>query len=513
MSADADLQAILRANLKQFLDEDLDRRIQREPFTAVYDPTWEPGATETADEADLRAIRNAQDSLRRDLKMNTLDDLVLIAARRLLKSHNLPEDLLGRLSYGLLETAIKGWEAVERRTLGTEPLVLSNDTATASTPLPAPAMAQQAAPSPPVPALPLASSFAEAFSDWCRDSSGLRAGPHRQAQVSVAMFLEIVGDKPIDQFTPADGELLRTTLRKLPAVYRKSPKDKGKSIQTIIDEAPPDAPKLAEKTIKRHFWAASRFFEFLTETGRLPRTHQNPVRGFTFKAKGPARTQNDMWSGDELVKLFAAPIWTGCKRTRRAEQGDEIIRDALFWLPLLGLYHGNRLEEFAQLRRSDVGQEDGVWFLNITDEDGRSIKNEQSRRKVPLHSELMRMGFLQYVEATAPAPKDSLFPELKPEGVDSKLGYKITKQFTRYRQIIGVYRKGLNYHSFRHGVTTKLYAADVNEGWIDLLTGHEGGGESRKRYLKGVPMPKLKEAIEKVTWPELDLSGLYVDGM
>ena len=71
-------------------------------------------------------------------------------------------------------------------------------------------------------------------------------------------------------------------------------------------------------------------------------------------------------------------------------------------------------------------------------------------------------------------------------------------------------RRGLEYHSLRHGTTTKLYQANVSEAWVDLLTGHsDEGGESRKRYLKGVPLPQPRTAIERVTRPELDLSPLY----
>jgi hypothetical protein len=117
-----------------------------------------------------------------------------------------------------------------------------------------------------------------------------------------------------------------------------------------------------------------------------------------------------MWSGDELRKLFASPIWTGSNPFFRSRPGDKIIRDALFWLPLLGLFHGNRLEEFAQLRREDVRQEAGVPYIRISDEDGRQLKNEQSRRDVPLHPELIRLGFLDYV-AEATASTGSGFPE------------------------------------------------------------------------------------------------------
>jgi integrase len=205
-----------------------------------------------------------------------------------------------------------------------------------------------------------------------------------------------------------------------------------------------------------------------------------------------------MWTGVELTKLFTSPIWTGCHPFFRSRPGDQIIRDARFWLPLLGLYHGNRLEEFAQLRREDVGIRDGVPYLRITDEDGRQLKNEQSRRDVPLHLELIRMGFLDYVARATNQPRDQVFSELRPGGRDRKLGYTFSKQFSAYRAAIGLRRRGLDYHSFRHGVTTKLYQADVSEAWIDLLTGHDqGGGESRRRYLKGVPLPQLRNAVNR----------------
>jgi hypothetical protein len=136
----------------------------------------------------------------------------------------------------------------------------------------------------------------------------------------------------------------------------------------------------------------SRFFAFLVETGRLPKTADNPGRGFTFNTKSVARKQRDMWTGEELTKLFASPVWTGCNSYFRARPGEEIIRDARFWLPLLGLYHGNHLEEFAQLRREDVALADGVPYLRVTDEDGpaggtsrastsRHRRNERAARR------------------------------------------------------------------------------------------------------------------------------------
>lgn len=123
MSAEAEIQAILKANLKRFLDEDLERRMTRKPFSAVYAHWWESGDPQTSDEADLRAIRDAQDSLRRDLAQNSPAEMGDYAAA-LIKERGLPPDLRNHLAYGLIEAALKGWEIAERRTLGQEPLVM-----------------------------------------------------------------------------------------------------------------------------------------------------------------------------------------------------------------------------------------------------------------------------------------------------------------------------------------------------------------------------------------------------
>lgn len=503
-----DLNTVLRDYLREFLKEDLERRMDRRQGTPVYGYWWSPGDPGTAAEADLQAIRMSRDSLAYDLASNDPKEME-DEARRLIHKHHLPDTLLRPLAYGLLEAAIQGWNVVERRTLGIEPLVFDTSGSPASPPT------QQSSVDEPQPAkssAPLASSLAAAFGEWGRASGGWRANGESQAITSVGMFLEVCGDRPIDTYTRADGDLFRTTLRKLPTHYRKSPADRAKPLSQIIAEADAcNARRIGDKTVKRHFWALSRFFGFLIETGRLPQDTENPGQGFTFNVRGAARKQRDMWTGAELTKLFTSPIWSGCHPHFRSRPGTEIIRDSRFWLPLLGLFHGNRLEEFAQLRRSDVGQDDGVWYLHITDEDGRQLKNEQSRRMVPLHSELILIGFLEHVAGATTNPNGQVFPELRPGGKDRKLGYYFSKQFSAYRLAIGVRRPGLDYHSFRHGVTTKLYEAEVNEAWIDLLTGHdEAVSESRRRYLKGIPLSQLRGAIERVRWPELDLSHLYV---
>jgi hypothetical protein len=162
-------------------------------------------------------IRNARDGLVRDLAENDPKDMEEYA-ERLARQHGLPRHLVRQLAYGMIEAAITGWAVAERRTLGTEPLVFSTEAAPDPVPQPTPPATDRSGPS--KPSRPIASSLVDAFGEWGRKSSNWRAGAESQAKVSVSMFLEVCGDRPIGDYTRADGDEFRTTLRSLPAVYR-----------------------------------------------------------------------------------------------------------------------------------------------------------------------------------------------------------------------------------------------------------------------------------------------------
>jgi integrase len=84
------------------------------------------------------------------------------------------------------------------------------------------------------------------------------------------------------------------------------------------------------------------------------------------------------------------------------------------WLPLLGLFTGARLGELCHPLVSDVQCAEGIDYINLTDEgDEQAIKTVGSRRRVPIHPELVRLGFLDYVKGRKAAKDERLFPLLK----------------------------------------------------------------------------------------------------
>ena len=296
---------------------------------------------------------------------------------------------------------------------------------------------------------PLLSQVLPGFLDFMSKQEGWRGQTLAQNRATYDMFVQCCGDKPVTEYQRKDLAAFYDLLRALPKLYSKSAEWRGLPLAEIAERSKDkDDERLTITTVKRHFSALGRLFAYLKRRGEY--LGDNPAYGFEFPDKRRTRAKRSMWGGELLTKLFASPVWTGCfSEARRSRPGKLIIKDEKYWLPLLGLYHGNRLEEFAQLHRADVRQEDGIWFFDINDKGNKQVKNEQSKRRVPLHPELHRLGFLGYVERIAPNLDDRVFPLLQPGGPDQKLGYFFTKWWSTYRKDVGVYEKGLDYHSFR----------------------------------------------------------------
>ena len=113
----------------------------------------------------------------------------------------------------------------------------------------------------------------------------------------------------------------------------------------------------------------------------------------------------------DLRRLLASPLDTDPVWLPDAGGGE-----ASFWMPLVALFSGARMEEIGQLLTSDIKRDRGVPYFHITtladdeDEDAgskqqpagvagqqKSLKTEAARRCVPVHPTLIAIGFLDFV--------------------------------------------------------------------------------------------------------------------
>lgn len=316
-----------------------------------------------------------------------------------------------------------------------------------------------------------------------------------QARKSYELFVQIAGDRPVTNYTREDAGYFRETLQRLPALYAKSAKYRGMTVNEISSACTDDEPRIQQKTVKRHFSALSSLWEDLIAKGAVD---ANIFGGFRFKSNKKASEDRSMWADAELQPLFASPVWSGCLSAgRRSTPGSLIIKDAKYWVPLIGLYSGMRQEEICQLHLEDIEREEAITFFNLNDRPPRKLKNRNAVRRVPVHSKLIELGLMKRLKELSLKRETLLFPELKPGGADDRLGHDFSKWFTRYRKNIGIYRPGLDFHSLRHTATTLMHRAGVERTLIDELTGHSTAGET-SRYTKGASLNQLQSAIETI---------------
>jgi integrase len=169
---------------------------------------------------------------------------------------------------------------------------------------------------------------------------------------------------------------------------------------------------------------------------------------------------------------------------------------------LLLLWTMARREEIGQLTVADVQEEDGISFLRITDEESlqQNLKNEGSRRWVPIHRDLIRLGLMEYVDSIRKAGHVRLFPDLMKgkngfsDAPGKWLARVITKTVSDDPALVA--------HSLRGGGITKLHGVGVADNVVKYIVGHTDGGVHETHYVKRelIPLRLLKDGIDQLDY-------------
>jgi integrase len=178
------------------------------------------------------------------------------------------------------------------------------------------------------------------------------------------------------------------------------------------------------------------------------------------------------------------------------------------WVPWLSAYTGARLEEICQALVTDVRHDKGIWYLDICGGPGKSLKNLGSARRVPLHSALIRDGFLDYLRSVS--NDGLLFSDVRPDRFGRKSG-NVSKWYGRWSRKLGITDPRKVAHSWRHRFKDLCREAHVDKSVNDALTGHVNGSVG-DQYGKGYSLRILAEAIERLP-DQIGATGLEVDNI
>jgi len=365
----------------------------------------------------------------------------------------------------------------------------------------------------PVVTTPIGPPIGSLIEPFCREkerSAKVSAKTLGDYRVSLTLFLQEVGaDTPIDAITADQVVSFKDLLLRCPTNFRKRLGTDEVREAVRLNEARPEGDRLDTldpKTINEKYLSNLKTFFTWARTNR--RIKESPAEGVRAEQpKTDAADERHPFSIDDLKAIFAAPVFTGCRSERfRLEAGTCRPRDHYFWAPLIALFAGCRLNEIGQLAASNIVELNGMPHFAITDDgEGQRVKSAAGRRMIPVHPELIRLGFLDYAKGTG---SGRLFPAWA-LGADGYYSSSFSKWFSRFLGTVGVKTGKKSFHSFRHSFKDALRAARLDDRTQDLFMGHDDGSVQR-RYGSGTPIREASEDFLRVVYIGLDLNRLAV---
>ena len=329
-------------------------------------------------------------------------------------------------------------------------------------------------------------SLGGAIEDFLKENaSNWTAKTLAQNKAYLSILLEYFGDShPVASITKQDASEVKKLVLALPANRNTIPKLKAMTLQQLTME--PGLKKISTRTINSHIQMFKMFFDWTEAHGYTPTTHFERMKVKQIK-------------GGETGRMAFTPEQSLRVYTELTQNTSGLVRkESHKWGMVLGMFTGARLNEICQLELDDLKREGELFYLHITDEgdEKKRVKTKAGRRKVPLHSELLKLGFLDFVETRKPGTR--LFPDYSYSpngGYGRNLGRWCNESFLPK---LGIKDRDRVFHSFRHTLVTRLHQADVADPVVKSIVGHARQGVTQAVYNKeGYTLQQLKDAIDR----------------
>lgn len=246
--------------------------------------------------------------------------------------------------------------------------------------------------------------------------------------------------------------------------------------------------KLKPQTVKSRLTHVAAIWRESRINQKIDRSIVDPFEGLYVKVDDNAGSSRQQFSDTELRKIFSVPPL----KTARA-----ISIHAGYWLPLLALYHGSRLEEVTGLEVVDIEGVGSELVLHIRENTIRPrLKHrKKSERSFPVHPVLIELGFSAYVAAARNAGIFALFPSFA-------RGDTFGEEFvTHVKKLLSpALGRLVGMHCFRHNFETARRNARMDASAANYITGRRIDAGSAALYGGPAGLGELKEELSKIDY-------------
>lgn len=254
---------------------------------------------------------------------------------------------------------------------------------------------------------------------------------------------------------------------------------------------------LSKKTANKHLSFLNGLFVKLREWGEIPNHLALPTEGISAYAKGEKKKATKAnayqpFTLREISQIYNPATLHALKKPHE------------FWLPFLGLYSGARINELSQPYIDDFSCENGLWRLHIHGDRGNRIKTESSERYLPLHPDLIALGFLDYLEDVREvSPEGRIFPYLLDNEYNG-FGDVPSEAFGRYLTKLEIISDKKVFHSYRSTLNHHLTGKSVTKKDREELLGHAVEGTNDEHYGRTKSAEELwTDVVSKIAFPQI----------
>lgn len=325
----------------------------------------------------------------------------------------------------------------------------------------------------------------------------------RERRYILTLLKDVIGDKPIGSITVDDASAFADLLSVWPAYLHNNPDLKHMPPLAIAARAKQLRLRaITLPTQGKHILSVKAFFHWCVESGAIA---EDPFRFIQMSRYHDAvPRKKEVFTPQDLQVLFDP------NRLRMHTEPHK------YWVPLIALYTGMRVNEISQLYLEDLktetiidesGAMQTMLCFDITPfRKGQRLKTPHSKRRIPVHSTLLNLGFEDYVEDVRKSGADHLFPGLT-WGCDGP-GRVMTQWFNgpHLRKVCSITARSKTFHCFRHTITTLADRCLTPKSIMRTLNGHSDGRDvENQSYVARGTLLECKRTLEKLPFPQLDL--------
>lgn len=323
----------------------------------------------------------------------------------------------------------------------------------------------------------------------------------------IRLFTEAVEDAPLASVTGRDVAAFMNTLATLSPRRARGRHAVNLSLSYLVERyTAEEGERLADTTLNKYLTDLSGLFTWARAQAIYNR--ENPCAGLYRRYPQKFSTRVKPFDIDELNTVFRGSLYAGLTFEQRTRPYDHDWKSTVAWIFPILLFSGLRTAEACQLRVDDIRREAGIWYFDINDRNTRRLKTRASIRKVPVHSELLRCGLLDYLSWMREHPSGRLFPYLPPGSTDQDFYTRVSLRLRNYALSLGLTGER-SFRSLRKNFGTALERARIPESEAAQVLGHKKIGITYSVYSLGLDLSRLHEVIESVRYEGLDLTGLH----